>query len=73
MEENMPQLLVGIPSRDPFFATQLFEKCSENSDQQWKKLMSLREGLRAMVQCYERQPSTDCYWLHEHPGGLASW
>ena len=38
-----------------------------------KKLMSLREGLHVMMQCYMRQHYADRYWLHEHPGGHASW
>ena len=45
----MPWFLVGIPSRDPFLVTHYLEKRSENSDQQQKKLMSLREGLRVMI------------------------
>ena len=38
-----------------------------------KKLMSLREGLHVMMQCYMRQHFVDRYWLHEYPGGRASW
>ena len=38
-----------------------------------KKLMSLREGLHVMLQCYMRQHVADRYWLHEHPGGHAPW
>ena len=38
-----------------------------------EELMSLREGLHVMVQCYMRQHFADRYWLHEHPGGHASW
>ena len=38
-----------------------------------KKLMSLRGGLHVVMQCYMRQHSADRYWLHEHPGGRASW
>ena len=38
-----------------------------------QKLMSLREGLHVMMQCYMRQHFADRYWLHEHPGGHASW
>ena len=73
IEENISQLLIGIPSRDPFFVTHYLEKRSENSDEQRKKVMSLREGLRVMIQCYERQHSADSYWWHEHLGGHASW
>ena len=51
----------------------ILEQRSENSDQHPKKLMSPREGVRVMIQCYERQHSADFCWLHEHPGGLASW
>ena len=40
-----------------------------SSDQHMKKLMSLREGLHVMMQCYMRQYFADRYWLHEHPGG----
>ena len=43
--ENEPWFLIGIPSRDPFLATQYLERHSESSDQHMKKLMSLREGL----------------------------
>ena len=58
-----PWLLVGIPSRVPFFVTRYLERHSV------KQLMSLREGLRVMMQCYMRQHFADRYWLHEHPGG----
>ena len=44
-----------------------------SSDQHMKKLMSLREGLHVMMQCYMRQHFADRHWLHEHPGGHASW
>ena len=44
-----------------------------SSDQHMKKLMSLRKGLHFMMQCYVRQHFADRYWLHEHPGGRASW
>ena len=73
IDENWPWLLVGIPSRDPFLVTHYLEKRSESSDQHMKKLMSLPEGLRVMIQCNERQHSADFYRLHEHPGGPASW
>ena len=42
---------------------------SVRSDQHMKKLMSLREGLHVMMQCWMRQHFADRYWLHEHPGG----
>ena len=38
-----------------------------------KQLMSLREGLHVMMQCYIRQHFTDRYWLHEQPRGRALW
>ena len=44
-----------------------------SSDQHMEKLMSLREGLHVMMQCCMRQHFADRYWLHEHPGGHASW
>ena len=71
--KSSPWLLVGIPSGDPFLATHYMEKRSESSDQHKKKLMSLREGLRAVIQCYRREHSAHYYRLHEHPGGPASW
>ena len=66
-------LLIGIPSRDPFFVTQYLERHSASSDQHMKKLMSLREGLHVMMQCHMRRHFADRYWLREHPGGHASW
>ena len=71
IDENEPWLLIGIPSRDPFFVTQYLH--SVGSDQHMKKLMSHREGLHVMMQCYMRQHFADRYWLPEHPGGHASW
>ena len=53
--------------------TQYLERLSASSDQHMKKLMSLREGLHVMMHCYMRQHFVDRYWLHEHPGGHASW
>ena len=43
-----------------------------------KELKSVREGFHEMMQCYMRQHFADrywldLYWLHEHPGGHASW
>ena len=73
MRTNLGWLLIGIPSRDPFLVTQYLERHSVSSDQHMKKLMSLREGLHVMMQCYVRQQVADRYWLHEHPGGHASW
>ena len=72
IDENEPWLLIGIASRDPFFVTQHLERHSVSSDRHMKKLMSLREGLHVMMQCYMRQHFADRYWLHEHPGGHAS-
>ena len=71
--EKKPWLLIGIPSRDPFLVKQNLERHSVSSDQQMKKLMSLREGLLLMVQCYMRKHFAGRYWLHKHPGGHASW
>ena len=73
IDENEPWLLIGIPSRDPFLVTQYLERHSVSSAQHMKKLMSLREGLHVMMQRYMRQHFADRYWLHEHPGGHASW
>ena len=71
IDENELWLLIGIPSRDPFHVTQYWGRHSVGSDQHMKKLMSLREGLHVMMQCYMRQHVADPYWLH--PGGHASW
>ena len=73
IDENEPWLLIGIPSRDPFLVTQYLERHSVSSDLHMKKLMSLREGLHVMMQCYVRQHSADRHWPHEHPGGHVSW
>ena len=56
-----------------FFVIQCLERHSVSSDQHMKKLMSPRESLHVMMQCYMRQHFVDCYWLHEHPGGHAPW
>ena len=74
VDENEPWLLIGFPNREiHFLVTQFLEKHSVSSDQHMKKLMSLHEGLHVMMQCYMRQHFADRYWLHEHPGGHASW
>ena len=73
IDVNEPWLLIGIPSRDPFFVTQYLARHCVSSDQHTKKLMSLREGLHVVMQCYMRQHFADLHWLHEHPGGHASW
>ena len=73
IDENELWLLIGIPSTDPFLVTQYLERHSVSSDQNMKNLMSLREGLHVMMQCYMRQHFADRYWLHENPGGHASW
>ena len=73
IDENEPWLLIRIPSRDLFVVTQYLERHSVSSDQHMKKLMSLREGLHMMMQCYLRHHFADRCWLHEHPGGHASW
>ena len=70
---NKSWLVIGIPSRDSFFATQYLARHSASSEQHKKKFMSLCEGLRVMMQCYMRQQFGYRYWLHEHPGGHASW
>ena len=73
IDEDEPRLLIRIPSGDPFLVTQYLEQHSVSSDQQMKRLMSLREGLHVLMQCYMRQHVADRCWLHEHPGGQASW
>ena len=60
-DENEPWLLMGIPSRDSFLVTLYLERHSVSSDQHMKKLMSLREGLHVMMQCYIRQHFADRY------------
>ena len=55
IDENEPWLLIGIPSRDPFFVTQYLQRHSVSSHQHMKKLVSLREGLHVMMQCDMRQ------------------
>ena len=72
IDEHELWLLIGIPRRNPFFVTQYLERHSASSDQHMKKLMSLREGLHLMMQCYMRQHFADRYWVHEHPGVYAS-
>ena len=69
VDENEPRLLIRVPSRDPFFVRQYLERHSVSSDRHMKKLMSLREGLHVMMQCYMRQHFADRHLLHEHPGG----
>ena len=71
--DEKPWLLIGIPGRNPLLVTQYLERHSVSSDQHMKKLMSLREGFHVMMQCYVRQHFADRCWLHEHPGGHASW
>ena len=73
IDKNEPWLLIRIPSRDTFLVTQHLERQSASSDQHMKKLMSLREGLHVMMQCEMRQHFLDRSWLHEHPGGHATW
>ena len=55
MDEHEPWSLIGIPNRDPFTVTQHFGRHCASSDQHLKGLMSLREGLHVMMQCYMRQ------------------
>ena len=52
--------------------TKNLERDSASSDQHMKKLMSLREGLYVMMQCYLRQHNAERDWLHEHPGKFAA-
>ena len=73
MDDNELWLLIGIPNRDSFFVTQYLARHSASSDQHMKKLMSLREGLNVTMLCYMREDFADRHWLHEHPGGHASW
>ena len=73
IDQNEPWLLIGIPIRDPFLVTQYLERHSVTSVRHMKKWMSLREGLHVMMQRHMRQQFADRYWLHEHPGGRASW
>ena len=61
MDEHEPWLLIGIPSRDPFFVTQYLERHFVSSDRHMKKLMSLREGFHVMMQCYMRQHDACCH------------
>ena len=55
-----PWMMIGIPNRD-LFVTQYLERHSVSSDQHMKKLMSLREGLHVMMQCYMPQLFADRY------------
>ena len=48
-------------SRGQFLLTQHLERHSVDSDQDMKKLMSLREGLHVMMHCSMRQHVTDRY------------
>ena len=59
VDKNEPWLLIGTPSRDPFLVTQYLERHSVCSDPHMKKLMSHREGLHVMMQCYMRQHFAD--------------
>ena len=54
IDENGPWLWIGIPRCDPFLVTRYLERHYVSSDQHRKKLMSLREGLHVMMQCYMR-------------------
>ena len=73
IDKNEPWFLEGIPSRDPSLLKKYLARYSVSSDQHMKQLMSFREGLHVMMQCHMRQHFADPYWLHEHPGGHASW
>ena len=63
LDENAPWLWIRISSRGSFFVTQYLERHSVSSDRHMMKLMSLREGLHVMMQCYMRQQFADRYWL----------
>ena len=67
IDENEPWLLIGIPIGDSFFTIQYLERHFVSSDQHMKELVHV------MMHCYTRQHFADRYWLHEHPGGHASW
>ena len=71
IDENELWLLIGIPRS--ILCDTVLGRHSASSVQHMKKVMSLREGLHVMMQCYMRQHFADRYWLHEHPGGHASW
>ena len=71
VDGSEPWLLIGIPSRDPFFVPQYLIRHSVSLYQHMKKSMSLREGLHVMMQCYMRQHFADLCWLHSHAGGHA--
>ena len=67
-----------FPNRDPFLVTQHLPRHSASSDQQTKILMSLREGLHVMMQCYMRQHIavvTGCMNIQEdmHRGENPRW
>ena len=54
------------------------EQYLARTDLNVKELKSVREGFHVMMQWYMRQHFADrywldVYWLHEHPGGHASW
>ena len=61
IDESQPWLLIELPSRDPFLMTQYWERHHVSSDQQMKKLMSLREGRHVMTQYCMRQHFADRY------------
>ena len=65
IDENEPWLLIGIPSRDPFFLTSYLERHSVSSDQHMKNLMSLHEGLHMMMECSMRQHFAGCMNIQE--------
>ena len=72
MDEDEPWLLVGNPNKDIFLVPQYLARNSGSAYQHMKELMSVREGLHEVMQCYMRQHFADRNWLHEHPGRHSS-
>ena len=62
IDESEPWLLIGIPSRDPFFVTQYLERHSVSSDPHGKECIPQREGLHERMQRDMRQHFAERYW-----------
>ena len=73
VDENEPWLLIGIPNRDPFFATQYLETTLCEFLYNTRRDLCHREDLHVMMQCHKRQHFAHRFWMHEHPGGHATW
>ena len=58
IDENEPWL-IGILRRDPFLVTHHLGRHFLNSYHHMKKLISFREDLHVMMQCYMRQHFVD--------------